>query len=123
MLEASLFATAFALLPLVLSGFGATDEIVWRASAAGYLLVDVFATIYTARYVRSVQDQFDGADQLGSRVTYLLSFAGDLACLVVLAGVIPSQAPGLYAMALYLNVVAAGLLFTRFAASVFTTSR
>jgi len=119
MLEASLFVVALALLPVVLLHLGVVEEIAWRASAGIFLAADAVTTVSIHVRAGNVSAEYLSADRLTSIVVQATGYAADGVVALVLVGIWSERAPGLYLLALYLNVLLSGLLFIRFAASTF----
>jgi hypothetical protein len=119
MLEASLFVVALALLPLVVFELGAADKAGWRVSAALFLGADLLLTVFTLRRARRYRDLLQGADRALGVLVRALGYVGDVLVLIVVLGVVAEKSAGLYLAALYLNLLLAGILFVRFAASIF----
>ena len=119
MLEASLFVVALSLFPLIPSKLGASADLTWRISAGVLLATDAILTAATLKRERAVRALYTRADRLLRIGAQAFAYTADLVAIFILLGVVGTLASGFYFVALYLNLVLAGLLFLRFAASIF----
>lgn len=121
MLEASLFVVAASLLPVVLFELRLADEVAWSIAAALFLLTDLGLNLAVWIRSRGLAKYYQPADRIVGPIVTTLGWTADAIVLGVLFAARPELAPGLYLLALYLNLVLAGILFIRFAASTFSS--
>jgi hypothetical protein len=119
MLEASFLVLAFSLFPLIPTKLGATPIISWCISAGAFLVVDLAVTVVSLRRLRDLRRVLTRGDRFHSVFIQLLAYSADALMAVVVLGIAAPLAPGLYFVALYVNLALAGLLFVAFAASTF----
>ena len=117
MLEASLFVVALSLLPVVLFELGLAAGTVWRSSAAIFLIVDIAITVSVRMRSRGWSEHFGSGERIVAPATSILSSIADGLMLWVLVDYGVGSPSGVYLLALYLNLLLAGILFVRFAAT------
>jgi hypothetical protein len=119
MLEASLFVAALALFPVLPRKFGASPGAASRVSCIVLLVVDIPLTLFTFRRAIPLRSLYRRGDPTTERILWVLGLGADVLAVVGAPGFFAHQVEALYSAALFLNLILAGVLFIRFAASTF----
>jgi hypothetical protein len=92
-----------ALLPVGIAGFGIDSALLWRLSAAAFLVFDNGIIVSFVRAYQPVKDVID-PDRLAVAVVTALEIVEQSALLVVVTGLSVDNAPALYVTALIANI-------------------
>ena len=106
------------ILPLGLSGFLSSADLVWRLSAAAFLVLDNGVIWAFLGAYKPVRGSFP-PDRLAVTIFMSLEIVEQVGLLAVVLGLGPWSPAGVYVAALTANLVQAGLIFVRFVGSAF----
>ncbi|MGD2046677.1 MAG: hypothetical protein PVH96_10670 [Gemmatimonadota bacterium] len=107
-----------AILPLGLSGFIGSTDLVWRLSAVAFLLLDNSVIWSFLGAYEPVRGSFP-PDRLAVTIFMSLEVIEQVGLLAVLLGLGPWSPADVYVAALTANLVQAGFIFVRFVGSAF----
>lgn len=93
-----------ALIPIAIGQFGVDGAVLWRASAATFLGVIWFAILHP-RSRRLIADQVRNDPRAAAFFWLVLEPPIQVPLLLVLFGLYPQHAPGLYAVAVVINLL------------------
>lgn len=115
MIEASLTAAFFAILPIVIVNFGANDAVAWASSSVVLAVITLYHMILNARRMRRAY-ALDPEDRLP--ISFRASIAFVSAVIVVILtlntfGVVFQHSAGPYYAGLLFHLTYAGLMFMR----------
>ena len=117
-LEASLFVAAFALFPLLPLKFGLDEAFSWRLAAGVYLASDLAFSVSITRRSAAL-----GADVLATKglswAAWIFSALGQLSLFLAVLHLAGAPPDTLFFVALYLNLINAGLCFMSVAWNTF----
>ncbi len=119
MLQTSLTVALFALVPFIPSKFGASDLVVWRFSAAAFLVAEAGLLVVILRQYRSVLDLLAPSDRRYEAGFHSVSFVADVLLFGSLFLASAQTIAAFYFTALVVLLAIAGVQFIRFAASTF----
>jgi len=108
-----------AILPLGLSGFLSSTDLVWRLSAAAFLVLDNSVIWAFLGAYQPVRGSFP-PDRLAVSIFMFLEVIEQVGLLTVVLGLGPWSPAGVYVAALTANLVQAGFIFVRFVGSAFS---
>ena len=117
MLELSLFVVALSIAPGVIRELGVSESNIWRISASLYFMLGVAIGVALWVRGREFSSQYDWPTK---SIFYVLGYSADIVMLLVLIGIHPAPVEGMYLLSIYINLVAAGFIFIRFAAVNFS---
>jgi len=108
-----------AIVPLGLSGFLSSTDLVWRLSAAAFLVLDNSVIWAFLGAYQPVRGSFP-PDRLAVSIFMSLEVIEQVGLLTVVLGLGPWSPAGVYVAALTANLVQAGFIFVRFVGSAFS---
>jgi len=108
-----------AILPLGLSGFLSSMDLVWRLSAVAFLVLDNSVIWAFLGAYQPVRGSFP-PDRLAVSIFMSLEVIEQVGLLAVVLGLGPWSPAGVYVAVLTANLVQAGFIFVRFVGSAFS---
>ena len=101
-----------AMLPIAIGQFGVDPALLWRWSAGGFLMVIWFAILHPSSWPLLV-DQFREDPRAAAFFWFVLEPPIQVPLILVILGAFPAHAPGLYAVAVVINVIQAAQLLAQ----------
>jgi len=115
MIESSLMAAFFAILPVAIVNFGANDAVTWSSSSAVFAVITLYHMIHNLRRMRRAYS-LDPEDRLPISARGVMAFISVVIVIILTLnafGVIFQYSAGPYYAGLLFHLAFAGLLFMR----------
>ncbi len=117
-IASSVTGVAAALIPIGFAGYGLDPSIIWRLSAAIFLLLGNGIIASLVRSYRPVSEEFE-PDRLAVVVVSSIEIIEQTSLLIVIFGLPIGNPAALYLTALIGNICQTGFVFVRFVGSTF----
>lgn len=118
MLETCFMVAFAALVPAILHHFDVDDSILWRIASALFLCVALPFEIIARRRTKDLPKMTLTRMNVNT-VNWALSIGADVILVGILLNFVGPNAEAFYLVALFLQLILAGILFVQFAAEVF----
>ena len=121
MLETCFMVAAAALVPTLLSHFSVDSTVIWRVASAIFLCIAIPFEFIARNRTRDMPNLTLTKINVNT-VNWSLSIGADLILVAVLLDVVGTKSEAFYLVALFLQLILAGILFVQFASELFTRS-
>jgi len=121
MLETCFMVAAAALVPTLLSHFSVDSSVMWRIASAIFLCIAIPFEFIARNRTKNIPNLTLTKINVNT-VNWSLSIAADLILVAVLLNVVGTKSEAFYLVALFFQLIIAGILFVQFASETFTHS-